>query len=71
MGDQGTSGPTHAAGTRKAEEISSADGKEAGRSDDSTTGADRPSGTSTARDSTGINPDTAETQTGGPSKPPA
>ena len=27
MGDQGTSGPTHTAGTRQAEEIKSADGK--------------------------------------------
>jgi len=71
MGDQGTSGPTHTAGTRQGEDIKSADGKEAGRSDDSSTGADRPSGTTTARDSTSINPDSADTQTGGPSKPPA
>jgi hypothetical protein len=49
--------PSHDAGTGKGEEKSSFEGKEAGRHDAGTTHADRPAGTSTARDSTSINPD--------------
>ncbi len=71
MGDQGTSGPAHAAGTRRAEDIRGEDGKEAGRDDTETTGADRPAGPSTARDSTGINPDAVESDSDSPNLPPA
>jgi hypothetical protein len=49
--------PAHDAGTGKGEEKSSYEGKEAGRHDAGVTGADRPAGTSTARDSTSINPE--------------
>ena len=63
--------PAHSPGTRKGEEISSADGKEAGRQDAGTTGADRPAGESDSRDSTAINPDDVESSSGGPSMPPA
>ena len=66
-----TSGPTHTPGTRQGEDIKQHDGQEAGRDDTGETHAGRPAGTSTARDSTSINPDKAETTTGGPSKPPA
>ncbi len=48
--------PVHQPANRKGEEIVKDDGKEAGRIDTGTTGADRPAGTSTARDSTGVNP---------------
>ena len=71
MADQGTSGPTHSPGTRKGEDIKDKDGKEPGRQDSGTTGAGRPSGSSTARDSTAINPDDVDTDTDGPSMPPA
>jgi hypothetical protein len=40
---------------RKGEEMIEQDGKEAGRFDEGETGANRPTGTSTARDSTAIN----------------
>lgn len=49
--------PSHDAGTGKGEEKSAWEGKEAGREDAGTTHADRPAGTSTARDSTSINPE--------------
>ncbi len=71
MGNEGTSGPTHTPGTRQGEEIKQEDGQEAGRQDTGTTHADRPSGTTTARDATSINPDDVESSSGGPSKPPA
>lgn len=71
MGDEGTSGPTHSAGTRRGEDIKDADGKEPGREDTGTTGANRPSGESTARDSTGINPESVESDTESPNMPPA
>ena len=71
MGDKGTSGPTHTPGTRQGEDIKAEDGKEPGRDEAGTTGANRPSGTSTARDSTAINPDDVESSSGGPSMPPA
>ena len=71
MGNQGTSGPTHTKGTRQGEEIKKEDGKEPGRHDKGSTGAGRPSGGSTARDSTAINPDDVETDTDAPSMPPA
>jgi hypothetical protein len=71
MGDEGTSGPAHSAGVRKGEDIKEDDGKEPGREDAGATGADRPAGTSTARDSTAINPDDVESSSGGPNMPPA
>ena len=63
--------PAHSPGTRKGEDIADKDGKEPGRQDTGTTGADRPSGESDARDSTAINPDDVESTSGGPSMPPA
>lgn len=48
---------SHDIGTGKGEEKSGTEGKESGRHDTGTTGADRPAGTSTARDSTSINPE--------------
>ncbi len=63
--------PAHSPGTRKGEEIKDEEGKEAGREDGETTHADRPAGTSDARDSTAINPDDVESSSGGPSMPPA
>ena len=73
MGDQDTSAtaPTHAPGTRQGEEIKEEEGKESGRSDAGTTGADRPAGESDARDSTAINPDDVESTSGGATMPPA
>jgi hypothetical protein len=67
MGNQDTSAtsPAHSPGTRKGEEIVQEEGKESGREETGNTGAGRPSGESTARDSTGINPDKAEPQTPG------
>jgi hypothetical protein len=63
--------PTHTAGTRQGEDIKDEDGKESGRQDAGTTHADRPSGGSDARDSTGINPDSVESTSGGKTMPPA
>jgi hypothetical protein len=63
--------PTHTMGTRQGEQIKDEDGKESGREDTGKTHADRPSGTSDARDSTGINPGDVESSSGGPSMPPA
>jgi hypothetical protein len=70
MGNEGTSGPTHTPGTRSGEDIKGRDGQEAGREDTGTSHADRPTGTKTARDSTGVNPDSAESNTD-PKMPPA
>jgi hypothetical protein len=47
--------PSHHPGSRKGEEL--AGGDEPGREETGTTGAGRPTGKSTARDFTGINPD--------------
>jgi len=58
--DKGTSTPTHDIGTGKGEEASSRQGKEPGRHDTGKDGADRPTGTSTARDSTTINVEDVE-----------
>ncbi len=74
MGNQDSAGtaPTHLPGTRKGEEIAREDGKEAGRHDSETSGADRPTGTSSARDSTGINPEDVESKDpNAPNMPPA
>ncbi len=54
--DEGT-GPAHQPGTRKGEEMTQNEGKEPGRHDSGQSGAGRPVGRSTARDSTSINPD--------------
>lgn len=69
--DSKASLPTHTPGTRQGEEIKDEDGKEAGRDDAGTTGADRPAGGSDAKDSTGINPDDVESSSGGQTMPPA
>jgi hypothetical protein len=69
--DSTATAPTHTTGTRQGEEIKGADGKEPGRHNDGTTHADRPAGTSTARDSTGINPDDVESGPDSPNMPPA
>ena len=71
MGEKGTSGPAHSTGVRRGEDIKDEDGKEPGREEKGTTHADRPAGTSSARDSTVINPDDVESSSGGPSMPPA
>ena len=73
MGDQNTSAtaPTHSSGTRKGEEIKDEEGKESGRHDANTAHANRPSGGSTARDSTTINPDEVESGSDSPNMPPA
>lgn len=59
MAEQDTTSdsPAHDAGTGKGEEKSFWEGKEPGRHDVDDTHADRPAGTSTARDSTSINAD--------------
>lgn len=67
----GTTGPTHSPGTRQGEEIKDQDGTEPGRWDKGTTGADRPSGETSVRDSTAINPDEVESVTETPTIPPA
>jgi hypothetical protein len=72
MGDEDTSSaPTHTSGTRQGEEIKDDEGKEPGRQDAGTTHADRPSGSSDARDSTAINPDSVESGDDSPNMPPA
>lgn len=48
--------PDRATGARKGEEMVDSEGKESGREDSESTGAGRPTGTRTARDSTSINP---------------
>ena len=53
---KGTTGPAHTPGTRKGEQIVQEEGKEPGRHDKGESGAGRPAGGSTARDSTRINP---------------
>jgi hypothetical protein len=55
--DRGTDTSSHDPGTRKGEEMPGAEGKEPGRHEKGSTGADRPAGGRTARDSTAINPD--------------
>jgi len=53
--EKNETGPAHVPGTRKGEEMSKHEGKEEGRHDAESTHKDRPSGTSTASDFTGIN----------------
>ncbi|MDX6290542.1 MAG: hypothetical protein QOH42_2341 [Blastocatellia bacterium] len=71
MGNAGTSGPTHTPGTRKGEDIKNQDGQEPGREETGASHADRPTGSKTARDSTAINIDSAESDTEHPGMPPA
>lgn len=62
----------HDSGTGKGEEKSTFEGKEAGRHEDSSSGADRPAGKSDMRDSTSINPEDREPQDpDSPTLPPA
>ena len=56
--EEGGPEPSHLGGVRKGEELG--EDNEAGRHDTGTTHADRPAGESTARDSTGINPEDEE-----------
>lgn len=58
--DKGSDTPAHDTGTGKGEKKTSTEGTEAGRSETGETGADRSTGTLTARDSTGINPEDRE-----------
>jgi hypothetical protein len=60
--DMGNPKPVHHPGARKGEEILRAEGKEPGRRDAGATGAGRPAGKSTARDSTRIHPGSVEAQ---------
>lgn len=70
--EQETDTSSHDAGTRKGKQIADGDGKEAGRHDDDHTGAGRPAGGSTARDSTSINPeDEGPVDPNSPNLPPA
>ena len=69
--DSKSSMPSHEPGTRQGQDIKGEDGKEPGRHDGEATHADRPSGGSTARDSTGINPDEVESGSDSPNMPPA
>jgi hypothetical protein len=71
MADKGTSGPTHTGGTRQGEDIKQREGQEPGRKDTGASHAGRATGTKTARDSTGINPDEVESPEGNPNMPPA
>lgn len=56
--NKGTDTMSHQAGTLKGEEQIENQGKEEGRHDTGTDGRGRPTGTSTARDSTSIDPET-------------
>lgn len=72
MGDEGTSGTAHTEGTRRGEEVSEQDGKEPGRHTMGTDDTGGATGTRTARDATGINPDDVDAQDpNAPRMPPA
>ena len=62
--------PQHHPGARKGEEIKKDEGTEEGRHDSEKTGADRPSGGRTGRDSTRVNPQDPIDPTS-PKMPPA
>ena len=49
--------PVHTPNTRRGEEMANDEGREPGRHDAGTTGANRPAGKSDARDSTAVNPE--------------
>jgi len=70
--DKGDTTPTHHPGARKGEEVVQGEGKESGRHDAGETGAGRPSGGSTSRDSTRINPGNEDPiDENSPNMPPA
>lgn len=70
--DMGNPKPVHHPGARKGENIIKEEGKEAGRTNTAATGANRPAGKSTARDSTRVNVKAVESKTtGGRQSPPA
>jgi hypothetical protein len=70
--DKGTTDPTHHPGARKGEEIMQDEGVEDGRHHGGSSGADRPTGGSTSRDSTRINPDNEQPiSEDSPNLPPA
>jgi hypothetical protein len=72
MSKNGEDMPAHDPGVRKGENIRAEDGKEPGRHDSGVTGADRPAGGHTARDSTAINPEAEEPiDPSSPRMPPA
>ncbi|MBS1795555.1 MAG: hypothetical protein JSS81_16995 [Acidobacteria bacterium] len=58
--DKGSDSTSHQTGTLKGEEQSQNQGGEAGREETGESGAGRPTGVRTARDSTSINPDDRE-----------
>lgn len=57
MDEQSSTGPAHQPGTHKGEELEKAEGPEVGREDKFTDATGSPTGTTSARNSTGINPD--------------
>jgi hypothetical protein len=61
---------THTPGVRKGEEMVKEEGKEPGRTDTGTTGAGRPAGTATGRDSSTVAP-TDPIDPASPDLPPA
>jgi hypothetical protein len=63
--------PDHVTGTGKGEEVALNEGREPGREEAGTTGADRPAGTRTARDATGVAKDTDPIDPDSPPMPPA
>lgn len=68
---KGTDTPSHDTGVRKGEEVAGWE-DEAGRHEKGETGADRPAGGSTARDSTGVNAEAEEPiDPNSPNMPPA
>ena len=70
--EQNTDTASHSTGDRKGEEMIDAEGKEPGRHEEGETGAERPTGSSTARDSTGINAEDEEPiDPNSPNLPPA
>lgn len=69
-GEQGAPEPDHVPGTAKGEEIVLNEGREPGREPTGTSGADRPAGTRTARDATGVATDTDPIDPESPQIPP-
>jgi len=69
--DKGTSTPAHTPGTRKGEELVGDEGQESGRQEKGASGADRPAGTRTARDSTSINPEDVDPDRSAQSEDPS
>ena len=64
--------PVHDPGRRRGEDILKEDGKEPGRRDERPTGAGRPAGSSTGRDSTMVNPEAEDPiDPKSPKSPPA